>query len=199
MAKQTKADLQKEVDDLQQQIDQLTKRRGDLFADRDKVSMSVKAQKNTIATALLEGRDITKDSEVKKRNEAQLEALDEAITQADDRLRNLNTQHASKQKSIVKFDFDQVADEACNLLLECLDQLSTTAVGLDTLEQKFLELNRVGAPAGFNSDHDDNLRLVRQICRYLRGADSTDGINYKLKHVETSYPNILKYARGRKK
>jgi chromosome segregation ATPase len=198
MAKQTKAQLQKEVNDFKGQIDQLSKRRGDLQAESDQLSRSVKTQAEAIEESLLQGLDTANASEALARDRAKLEALDGALSKADHRLGELNRQHEDKQKGIVRMDFDQVADEAYSLFLSCMDDLSAAVESLDALEAKITELNRVGAPAGLSAENDDYLRLLRQASMFLRGNfTAADGINYKIRQVEQNYPSMLAVARGR--
>jgi hypothetical protein len=200
MSKQTKAALLKEADDIAAQIDELKKNRQRIASDFENTNAEIQKQTEAIGRALLAGGNTSKDSEARLRNKDLQEDRAIALQDADFRLKELDRQYMDKQKKAVKVDFDALGDEACGLLLVCMDHLRVVVSDLDALDQKFQELNRVGAAAGMNSDHDDNLRLVRQICGYLMGNfNTTDGIPSRIKQVEEGYPLILAHARERVK
>lgn len=200
MAKVNKADLVKEADEIGIQIAQFSNRRDTLHADQKQLLQKIVAQEKTISDALIDGRDVEKEKDALVRDRVTWESLNNAITELDVRLQELNRQYTGKQKGIVKFDFDRVGDEAYGLLLVSIDRLYEAVASLDVLEEKFQELNRVGAAAEFKVESHDHLRLAKQIGDYLRGQFSAaDGIPYKLKDIENSYRDTLAIARGKKK
>lgn len=198
MAKQNKAGLVKEADDIGKQIDQLSKRRDTLRADQQQLFQKIADQEQSISDALIDGRDVEKEKDILVRDRVTWDSLKTALAELDFRLQELNRQHTDKQRGIVKDDFDRVGDEAYGLLVVSIERLYKAVASLDLLDQKFQELDRVGAPAGLKADTDDHLRLAKQMCGYLRGQfSSSDGIPYKLKTLEEGYANTLARARGK--
>ncbi len=191
--------FQKELADLDKQIDQITKRRAALAADLDKTVNGVQTQKKSLGSDLLAGISAVAGFDTLAREQLKASALEEAIAQADDQLGKLKQQQADKKRQIVMEDFNRIGDEAYAMFLESVSRLRETIAGLNALDAKLTALDSVGAPAGIKSENDDHLRMLRQACSYLRGEFSAiDGLPYKVLTVEQNFSAILSKAQERK-
>ena len=188
----------KELKALQEQIDQLTKRRSELESDLGKRTGAIADRKQMLASEMLAGRDTAKGTAALASESLQVDAVQEAIILADDELRRLKQECDSIERAAIKANFNDVGKEAYGLFLGCIDQLHEAVAILDELHAKLEQANQVGAPAGLNVDHDDHLRLVQEACRYLRGDLNSDGsILYRIQRVEQGYSTTVAVARAR--
>lgn len=190
----SKNEIQKEIDNLQQQTKDLTARREALRAERNEVAASIDAQAKAIGAALLDDLDTTKESDTLARDRAKLEGLDEAITQADTRLADLKRQREDAVRAFALVDFSRLADEADALLVTSVDKLCAAATELNALKAKFDELHQISGATGVNIDYHDHLRAVERLSRFLR-----EGLEAKLKATEEQgAANALAEARAKK-
>lgn len=197
---QRKKEISNELQVLSKAIADLTKRREKLISDRTSLTNSIEKQTRAISEAMLEDRDTTKAAEALARDKATFEGLTEAISLGDQRLADLKNQHSENEKLLVLVDVNRLADEASLEFLGIIDQLYEVNTALNNLDKKFSDIHAVGSPVGFRIDSDDHLRILGSMYRYLRGDQSsaTDGISYKLNHIETSYKADLLIARNKR-
>jgi hypothetical protein len=172
----TKIDYQKEIGDLEQQIGDITKRRANLCTDRDKIIASTGECARIIGEAILEGHDTLKEFDSLARDKAKLDGLNEAINQADRRIKDMKFQLEENKKYSVGVDFNRIADETNAYFVECVDQFFGAYAALIAIEAKIGELEQIGGAAGISVDGHDHLRAVRNLSHNLR-----EGFEVKIK------------------
>lgn len=190
----SKAEIQKDLDDLLRQTVQLTKRRVALAAERKELSEAISQKTQGLGEALLDNRDIAKESDALAHDRVKLEGIDAAISQATQKLQTLDRQQVATRQSYAMVDFDRLTNEADNLLVSSVDKLRAATEELAALELKFGELHAISSDAGQNIDFHDHLRAVRNLSRFLH-----EGLEVRLKATEEQgAANAILEARAKK-
>lgn len=193
----TKTDIQKELDALQRKYNDLKARRASLRDERDKITAGIEERNRLIGEALLEGRDASKESDALSRDKAKLDGLDEALAQAESRLKVLEGERDDTSRALARVDFDRMGAEVETMLAKGIDRLKAAVEDMDAISEKFGEMFQIQSAAGMNITQDDHWRLVERIFKYLLDDQSLP-LRAKLKNIEESYPAVLARVRSKK-
>jgi len=196
---QNKKDIQNEVNALSKDISDLAKRKEALIIKRDVALASVKAQTQQLGDDLINDRDTTQTDQALAREKSAVEGLNEAISQADQRLVGMQEDFIYKNKLLVNLDFTRRADGIYIEFLDCIDELHKVVLVLNSLDASFAEVEKIGIAAGIRVEDDDHLRNLRSMYLYLKsGINGADGIPYKVNYIENSFVSTLEIARKKK-
>lgn len=193
----TKTDIQKDFDSLQRKYNDLKARRTSLRDERDKITAGIEERNRLIGEALLEGRDASKESDALARDKAKLDGLDEALAQAESRLKVLEGERDDTSRALARVDFDRMGAEVETMLAKGIDRLKAAVEDMDAISEKFGEMFQIQSAAGMNITQDDHWRLVERIFKYLLDDQSLP-LRAKLKNIEESYPAVLARVRSKK-
>lgn len=184
----TKLEVQKKVDGLKKQIDDLSKRRAQLDADREKLTTAFEARKKQAGADALEGKD-TGAADAITRERAKLETLDEALAQAGEKLGELNRELSDNEAGLARFDVNDLAADLENSIVSGIKCLLDLTGIIGEVEEKKKAFN---ALAGKNAVRDEyrntNALVMFDISR----------IKIILNDIQKSYPALYGRAQAKR-
>jgi seryl-tRNA synthetase len=160
-----------------QQAAKLAKRRDELRADHDRLSRENSKLKQSLGTAALEGKDSSTDPSLNRliQNKARLDAIAEAINQADGRLQQLEMERSTEKDEASKAEFHRIVQEADAETNSAIAQLLHACELLDAAHTK---LQFAGTETGRNVDYDDFARGIDRNLAALKNLISVGQIKF---------------------
>lgn len=184
--------IQKEIDALKQQEDDLTKRLRDLQSDLDKTALSIDGWTKVRDQAVLDKTDGTKAAGELKNAKERLEGLLGAISQANDRIDGVKYRRFAAEKECAKIDFNRLVGELDLLIGSLIERIDNAAGDFETIDAKFHELNRATGGAWRYLDERDHVRVVDMFYKGLsRSFQGGGGVIHKIKNFKRDFPDVL--------
>jgi hypothetical protein len=192
----SKIEIQKEIDNLQKQIGDLSTRRDVLRADRENILAGKEEKARLVSESLLAGRDASQEKTALESDKVSLTALDDALALAESRLSEFSQKRTDLQRALVNVEFDRLTDEADVLLLAAIAQFQGAVDANKALREKIAELAQIAPAAGQSIDFNDHLKLVRDLNQYF--DETSISIVNKLARMEMYHPARLLELRQKK-
>lgn len=195
------SDLQKDMADLQSQIDQTEKRRGELLDDLAKTTQGIADKRQTLGSEMLAGRSAGKGLDTLAIEGVKVDALQEGIAQADDQIRRLKQEYTNKERAAAQLVFDRVKAETNDLVLVGVSKLYELQAAIEAIDTKFIELSAAGGSYIQNIQYIDDVRRLQNVVGMLKnvmtgGTSQTGAV--VLKNLEQEYQELVTQAKERK-
>lgn len=196
----SKAEIQKKIEELKLQKGSFTKRFEALESKRNAIVASIEGQKKAISKALVDGKEPSKEISSIIASNLELEGTDLAINQVGELVEKLTGQYAEALKEFHSEDLERLSTEADTLLDISLKRFYAAIEDLNAVDEKFREIDQIGAEAGIRVDNENaHIGGLRIIYKSLSGRfHPTDGIPYKLEYIEKNYARVLAEMREKK-
>lgn len=195
------SDLQKDMADLQSQIDQTEKRRGELLDDLAKTTQGIADKRQTLGSEMLAGRSAGKGLDTLAIEGVKVDALQEGIAQADDQIRRLKQEYTNKERAAAQLVFDRVKAETNDLVVAGVSKLYELQAAIEAIDTKFIELSAAGGSYIQNIQYIDDVRRLQNVVGMLKnvmtgGTSQTGAV--VLKNLEQEYQELVTQAKERK-
>ncbi len=191
-----KQELEREAVDLQQQADQLKARRQNLQSQLESATLEHANKSKQAGADLLDGKSITGLSTALAQTEANRTALEEAISQADKKIRLLEEQARDKKTGAKMSDFFERGEDAADRTIVILKRLHEIESDIKTISAIYDGMRSV-SPLEHGGDQIQIMHLI--FSSIEASFAGLDGMTVRLQGFENSYQPYLAKARAKLK
>lgn len=185
----TKQEVQNRVDALKKQVEDLGKRRAQLKSDRAKEQESHDQRKKSLGADALAGKDTVTASDALTRERVKIETLDEAITQADDKLRDWKQELSDNQSAFILFEVNDRAADLENSIVSGIKCLLDVIAIAKEIESKQVEFLRVAGQNAVRGEYRNAQAL---------GTLNTREIEIILRGIQAGYHDLYSRAQAKR-